>query len=60
MCCPTWRPVGAGDRPLRELQALEVAAECGAREAGAAERRACEAEPGRREYEIDDLMGRTR
>ncbi|MDX5962676.1 hypothetical protein SIM91_04975 [Rhodococcus opacus] len=48
-----------GDRPLRELQALEVAAECGAREAGEAERRACEAEPGRREYEIDDLVGRT-
>lgn len=48
-----------GDRPLRELQALEVAAECGARQAGEVERAACEAEPGRRDYEIDDLVGRT-
>lgn len=48
-----------GDRPLRELQALEVAAECGARQAGEVERAACETEPGRRDYEIDDLVGRT-
>ena len=48
-----------GDRPLRELQALEVAAECGARQAGEVERAACEAEPGRRGYEVDDLVGRT-
>lgn len=48
-----------GDRPLRELQALEIAAECGARQAGEVERVACEAEPGRRDYEIDDLVGRT-
>ncbi|MDH6284614.1 hypothetical protein [Prescottella agglutinans] len=48
-----------GERPLRELQALEVAAECGARTAGDVERATCEAEPGRRDYEIDDLVGRT-
>lgn len=48
-----------GERPLRELQALEVAAECGAQEAGLVERQACAAEPGRRDYEIDDLVGRT-
>ncbi|WP_458683635.1 hypothetical protein [Prescottella equi] len=48
-----------GERPLRELQALEVAAEVAAREAGAIERAACEAEPGRRDYEIADLVGRT-
>lgn len=48
-----------GERPLRELQALEVAAECGAREAGAVERQVCAAELGRRDYEIEDLVGRT-
>ena len=48
-----------GERPLRELQALEVAAECGARVAGDVERATCQAEPGRRDYEIDDLVGRT-
>lgn len=47
-----------GPRPLRELQALEVAAECGARLAADAERAACSSEPGRRDYEIEDLAAR--
>lgn len=48
-----------GLRPLREFQALEVAAEAGARVAGDRERESCAAETGRRDYEIDGLVDQT-
>lgn len=47
-------------RPLREFQALEVAAEAGARVAGDRERESCAGEPGRKGYEIDGLVDKTR
>lgn len=47
-------------RPLREFQALEVAAEAGANVAGDRERAACTGEAGRRDYEIDGLVDQVR
>lgn len=47
-------------RPLREFQALEVAAEAGAIVAGELERAACSREAGRRDYEIDGLVDQVR